>query len=239
MLGWKQADMVGEAIYEFALLPADEFERDELLIARREQLLTRGQLQATTRLVSRTGEQISYAYTASRVSPVHFVAVGDLVRTAASIQVAPHDWLTKPEAADYCRCSEATIERLMHDGLLPRNGGLPGKRMFRRSWLDKLLGGGTLLLLVLVAVLVLAAGSHHVRGRLGRLPIGRVTLHKHAKPVAAPARRSRLSTQQHAQQQEEREQHDHAGDADRDLGRGAHGSGGSSVFQRRRPQRVH
>jgi excisionase family DNA binding protein len=48
----------------------------------------------------------------------------------------PSPWLTLPEAAEYLRCSSATLRRAAHRGDL--RVALVGQRVwrFRREWLD-------------------------------------------------------------------------------------------------------
>jgi excisionase family DNA binding protein len=59
-------------------------------------------------------------------------------------------WLTKTEAAVYTRVSVDTLERAVRRGEL-QAGGTPGRRLFRRAWLDAWLGAVVIMLVLALA----------------------------------------------------------------------------------------
>jgi excisionase family DNA binding protein len=59
-------------------------------------------------------------------------------------------WLTKTEAAVYTRVSVATLDRAVRRGEL-HAGGTPGRRLFRRAWLDAWLSATIIVLVVLAS----------------------------------------------------------------------------------------
>ena len=73
------------------------------------------------------------------------------------------EWLTKTEAAVYTKYSASTLERAVHAGELEA-GGTPGRRRFRREWLDAwLIGLGALVALVVMLGALAVADAIPVR----------------------------------------------------------------------------
>jgi excisionase family DNA binding protein len=157
MLGWRPRDLIGVSAWETTTRP--EPERPAIV----EQLATTGAVSGTSQWLTRDGRHVDTAYSARVVNGgelyvVHAAPPGELLRLradGAARAIQPHHdpdaaWLTKAEAADYARCSTATIERAVHDRKL-RTGGTGGLRLFRREWLDAWLG------LVVVVLVTLAA----------------------------------------------------------------------------------
>lgn len=115
--------------------------------ARLQRLLLRsGVLSDVVVLQRRNGRHIGLAYTSRRVGDELYVAAGDLVPVpdgsleAMALEPPPvtgdgDHWLTTREAAAYTRRSEATVLRAARRGELEA-GGTPGRRAFRRLWLD-------------------------------------------------------------------------------------------------------
>jgi excisionase family DNA binding protein len=53
----------------------------------------------------------------------------------AALQPEQREWLTVPEAADYLRVSQRTLERLVASGDV-RSSTVDRRRIIRREWLD-------------------------------------------------------------------------------------------------------
>lgn len=103
-----------------------------------DRVVREGVIGRSTVLRARDGSRHAFTYEMRRVEGL-YVTWGWF--GLAAIDPAGEDpWLDVHQAEQYTGLSGRTLGRAIGDGRL-ECGGLPGKRMFRRSWLDAFLAG--------------------------------------------------------------------------------------------------